>query len=58
MEGTVRWRLKHILLIFKALGERNYHIFYCMLAGITVEEKKALTLSDPGEYMFLTKVLQ
>uniref|UniRef100_H3CR28 Myosin VIIBb n=1 Tax=Tetraodon nigroviridis TaxID=99883 RepID=H3CR28_TETNG len=39
----------------QALGERNYHIFYCMLAGITAEEKKALTLSDPGDYMFLTK---
>lgn len=44
------------LLVFKALGERNYHIFYCMLAGITAEEKKALTLSDAGEYKFLTKV--
>lgn len=27
-----------------------------MLAGITAEEKKALALSDPGEYKFLTKV--
>lgn len=54
----MRWMLKHILLIFKALGERNYHIFYCMLAGITAEEKKALALSGPVEYMFLTKVLQ
>lgn len=44
------------LLVLKALGERNYHIFYCMLAGITAEEKKALALSDPGEYKFLTKV--
>lgn len=54
----MRWILKRLLLIFKARGERNYHIFYCMLAGITAEEKKALTLGDPGEYVFLTKVLQ
>lgn len=44
------------LLVSKALGERNYHIFYCVLAGITAEEKKALALGDPGEYKFLTKV--
>lgn len=52
----MRWTLKRAFLIFKALGERNYHIFYCMLAGITAEEKKALKLTDPGEYKFLTKV--
>uniref|UniRef100_A0AAQ5YJ67 Myosin VIIBb n=1 Tax=Amphiprion ocellaris TaxID=80972 RepID=A0AAQ5YJ67_AMPOC len=38
-----------------ALEERNYHIFYCMLAGITAEEKKNLSLGNAKEYKFLTK---
>ncbi|XP_042371260.1 unconventional myosin-VIIa-like, partial [Plectropomus leopardus] len=39
----------------QALEERNYHVFYCMLAGITAEEKKTLSLKDAKEYKFLTK---
>uniref|UniRef100_A0A3Q3IR37 Myosin VIIBb n=1 Tax=Monopterus albus TaxID=43700 RepID=A0A3Q3IR37_MONAL len=39
----------------QALQERNYHIFYCMLAGITSQEKKTLSLRDAKEYRFLTK---
>ncbi|XP_068459277.1 unconventional myosin-VIIb-like [Clinocottus analis] len=39
----------------QALEERNYHMFYCMLAGITAEEKKALSLGDAEEYKFLSK---
>uniref|UniRef100_A0A3Q1GIG5 Unconventional myosin-VIIb-like n=1 Tax=Acanthochromis polyacanthus TaxID=80966 RepID=A0A3Q1GIG5_9TELE len=39
----------------QALEERNYHIFYCMLAGITAEEKKNLSLGNAKEYKFLTK---
>ncbi|XP_023277674.1 unconventional myosin-VIIa-like [Seriola lalandi dorsalis] len=39
----------------QALEERNYHIFHCMLAGITAEEKKTLKLRDAKEYKFLTK---
>ncbi|XP_026169030.1 unconventional myosin-VIIa-like [Mastacembelus armatus] len=39
----------------QALQERNYHIFYCMLAGITAEEKRTLSLGNAKEYKFLTK---
>ncbi|XP_061588983.1 unconventional myosin-VIIa-like [Cololabis saira] len=39
----------------QASEERNYHIFYCMLAGITAEEKKTLRLGTPEQYTFLTK---
>ncbi|XP_029380560.1 unconventional myosin-VIIb-like, partial [Echeneis naucrates] len=39
----------------QASEERNYHIFYCMLAGVTAEEKKTLQLGDAEEYKFLTK---
>lgn len=43
---------------FQAHEERNYHIFYCMLAGVTAEERAALSLGKAKEYTFLTKVLQ
>ncbi|XP_031721181.1 unconventional myosin-VIIb-like isoform X1 [Anarrhichthys ocellatus] len=39
----------------QALEERNYHMFYCMLAGVTAEEKKTLSLGDAKEYKFLSK---
>ncbi|KAF3858547.1 hypothetical protein F7725_011748 [Dissostichus mawsoni] len=39
----------------QALEERNYHVFYCMLAGATAEEKKTLNLGDAKEYKFLSK---
>ncbi|XP_074506568.1 unconventional myosin-VIIb-like isoform X1 [Sebastes fasciatus] len=39
----------------QALEERNYHVFYCMLAGVTAEQKKTLSLGDAKEYKFLSK---
>ncbi|XP_058123713.1 myosin-VIIa-like isoform X2 [Anopheles ziemanni] len=36
-------------------GERNYHIFYSMLAGMTKEERRRLDLEDaPKAYAYLT----
>lgn len=35
-------------------GERNYHIFYSMLAGLGKEEKKRLDLADANHYNYLT----
>ena len=34
-------------------GERNYHIFYAMLAGLTRDEKKKLELEDASKYNYL-----
>ncbi|KAJ8389610.1 hypothetical protein AAFF_G00118470 [Aldrovandia affinis] len=34
--------------------ERNYHIFYCMLTGMTAEQKKILSLGDAKKYTYLT----
>ncbi|XP_030747956.1 myosin-VIIa-like [Sitophilus oryzae] len=34
-------------------GERNYHIFYSMLAGLPKEEKKRLDLGEPDAYEYL-----
>lgn len=36
--------------------ERNYHIFYCMLAGLSSDEKKSLELKAPTHYFYLTQV--
>ncbi|XP_077717373.1 unconventional myosin-VIIb isoform X4 [Canis aureus] len=38
----------------QAPEERNYHIFYGMLLGMTAEEKKLLSLGTPSEYHYLT----
>ncbi|ELW62208.1 Myosin-VIIb [Tupaia chinensis] len=38
----------------QAPEERNYHIFYCMLLGMSAEEKKLLSLGTPSEYHYLT----
>ncbi|KAG8135805.1 hypothetical protein E2320_008786 [Naja naja] len=34
--------------------ERNYHIFYCMLMGMNLEQKKMLNLGTTSEYTYLT----
>lgn len=39
----------------QALEERSYHVFYCLLAGLTAEEKRALSLGEAKEYKFLIK---
>ncbi|XP_033838555.1 unconventional myosin-VIIa-like [Periophthalmus magnuspinnatus] len=39
----------------QALEERNYHIFYCLLAGLSEEEKKVLSLGHAKQYTFLVK---
>lgn len=31
-------------------GERNFHIFYCMLAGISSQDKEMYGLLDPTQY--------
>ncbi|KAF3693356.1 Unconventional myosin-VIIa [Channa argus] len=38
----------------QAYDERNYHIFYCMLRGMSVDEKKKLGLSKAADYTYLT----
>ena len=35
--------------------ERNYHIFYCMLVGMNIEEKAKLELTEARDYFYLTQ---
>uniref|UniRef100_A0A8C3CT15 Myosin VIIA n=1 Tax=Cairina moschata TaxID=8855 RepID=A0A8C3CT15_CAIMO len=37
----------------QAQDERNYHVFYCMLRGMTVEQKKKLGLGKATDYNYL-----
>ena len=37
-------------------GERNYHIFYCMLAGLSSERKQQLCITNLNDYYYLTQV--
>lgn len=50
-----QYLLEKSRVCYQAQGERNYHIFYCMLAGITAEERVVLSLGKAEEYTFLTK---
>lgn len=52
-------KIEHYLLeksriVSCSKGERNYHIFYAMLAGLTREERKKLELEDASKYSYLT----
>ncbi|KAJ8280450.1 hypothetical protein GJAV_G00054700 [Gymnothorax javanicus] len=38
----------------QARDERNYHIFYCMLKGMTHDQKKKLGLGKATDYTYLT----
>ena len=35
--------------------ERNYHIFYRMLAGMLPDERERLSLTDASDYYYLTQ---
>ena len=42
--------------VYQMRDERNYHIFYCMLAGMTAEEKRQLDLKEATDYFYLIQV--
>ncbi|KAI3383021.1 hypothetical protein SNEBB_002133 [Seison nebaliae] len=48
-----QYLLEKSRIVSQMEDERNYHIFYCMLAGMTSNEKRELGLTNPNSYRYL-----
>ena len=49
-----QYLLEKSRLISQANEERNYHVFYCLLAGLNRQEKESLELTEAEHYNVLT----
>ena len=58
IEGAkiLQYLLEKSRIVHQAHDERNYHIFYCMLAGMSREEKQKLDVQTAEHYWYLTQV--
>uniref|UniRef100_A0A6I8NZB5 Myosin IXA n=1 Tax=Ornithorhynchus anatinus TaxID=9258 RepID=A0A6I8NZB5_ORNAN len=60
--GTVRgayvekYLLEKSRLVYQEHNERNYHVFYYLLAGASEEERLAFHLKKPEEYHYLNQM--
>ncbi|XP_013418061.1 LOW QUALITY PROTEIN: unconventional myosin-IXa-like [Lingula anatina] len=48
-----QYLLEKSRIVSQAHNERNYHVFYYLLAGATEHEKESLCLSDPDDFHYL-----
>lgn len=48
-----QYLLEKSRIVFQNNGERNYHIFYCLVTGLTADERKKLELSRPQDFNYL-----
>ncbi|KAJ7346032.1 hypothetical protein JRQ81_001982, partial [Phrynocephalus forsythii] len=53
--GRVTDCILHNRVVHQNPGERNYHIFYALLAGVSGEQKEALFLLEPKSYRYLNQ---
>ncbi|XP_015589004.1 myosin-VIIa [Cephus cinctus] len=51
-----QYLLEKCRIVSQSKGERNYHIFYSILAGLTKEEKQKLELGNVSDYSYLCGV--
>ncbi|KAJ3615018.1 hypothetical protein NHX12_018586, partial [Muraenolepis orangiensis] len=52
---TSQYLLEKSRIVFQAKSERNYHIFYEMLAGLPLSEKRLLYLQEAETYYYLNQ---
>ncbi|XP_068620960.1 myosin-VIIa-like isoform X2 [Battus philenor] len=48
-----QYLLERSRIVFQNKGERNYHIFYSLVTGLSADEKKKLELGRPSDYVYL-----
>ena len=51
-----QYLLEKCRIVSQSKSERNYHIFYGLLAGLTKEEKQKLNLGGALDYKYLCGV--
>nr|XP_012306727.1 unconventional myosin-IXa isoform X4 [Aotus nancymaae] len=51
-----KYLLEKSRLVYQEHNERNYHVFYYLLAGASEEERSAFHLKQPEEYHYLNQI--